>query len=237
MAATALQMIKRAMRLIGAVDAGETLDSDEQSDGLSALNTMLDGWSARGLRVYSIGELSLAWGAGDNEKTLGGAAADFTDDRPVRVLKVTQRRDGNDYPVAMIEHDVWVSIFDKGTESDLLEYIWVDNEFPARTLRVYPTPSQAVTLKLLVHNAVQSFAAATTEISMPPGYQRALEYNLALELAPEFAAEPSPLVVRTAASTLRAIAHENRRIPSMNLEPSLITRRGSRYSIVGDTYR
>jgi len=237
MAATGLQIVKRALRLIEAIDAGETPDSDEQSDGLSALNTMLDDWNARGLRVFSTEELSLSWGAGDNEKTLGGATADFTDDRPASVLKAWQVFDGNDYQVALIEYDRWVRIFDKSISSDLLEYLYINNDFPARKLHVYPTPSQTITLKLLVYGALQSFPTATTEIAMPPGYQRAVEYNLALELAPEFGVQPSAIVVRTAADTLRNIATENRRIPSLVQESSMITRRGNRYNIQGDVYR
>ena len=58
--ATALDMIKRARKFIGALGVGETLETELANDGLEALNAMLDSWSLDDLMVSSLQALSLA---------------------------------------------------------------------------------------------------------------------------------------------------------------------------------
>lgn len=47
--ATARDVVTAALRLIGALAAGETADAPEAADGLAALNRMMHGWKARGV--------------------------------------------------------------------------------------------------------------------------------------------------------------------------------------------
>jgi hypothetical protein len=49
---TALDIIKRALRLIGIVASGESVASDEAQDGLMSLNAMIDSWKAQGIDCY-----------------------------------------------------------------------------------------------------------------------------------------------------------------------------------------
>lgn len=46
---TARDVVAGALRLIGALAAGETPDAPEAADGLDALNRMMHGWKARGV--------------------------------------------------------------------------------------------------------------------------------------------------------------------------------------------
>ena len=51
--ATANDMISRALRLIGVLGQGRrVLDTNEATDGLAALNTMLDSWSIDRSMIY-----------------------------------------------------------------------------------------------------------------------------------------------------------------------------------------
>lgn len=49
--ATALDVIRRSMRLIGALAEGEVPTAEQAADGLTALQAMLGDWEARGLRL------------------------------------------------------------------------------------------------------------------------------------------------------------------------------------------
>ena len=48
---TSADIVKSAMRIIGAIGKSEVPSSDEMMDGLQALNLMLELWSARRLMV------------------------------------------------------------------------------------------------------------------------------------------------------------------------------------------
>lgn len=60
-----------------------------------------------------------------------------------------------------------------------------------------------------------SFASVNDEIELPPGYERALRYNLAVELYPEYGKEP-PASIYSAAQESKAA------IKRMNIKPSYL---------------
>ena len=49
-----------------------------------------------------------------------------------------------------------------------------------------PVPDAALTITLVHDEAFTALASVSTSLSFPPGYERALRYALAVELAPEF---------------------------------------------------
>lgn len=56
---TATEIIKRAMRIIGATDTGETPDASEMADALRILNHMIMGWQNRGYLIWQYAEAVL----------------------------------------------------------------------------------------------------------------------------------------------------------------------------------
>ena len=50
---TALEFIRRALRLANVVGDGQTPEASDAADGLTWLNDMLDSWSAESLMVYA----------------------------------------------------------------------------------------------------------------------------------------------------------------------------------------
>ena len=69
--ATAQTIINRALRLIGAIEAGETPTSDESADALEALNAMIESWQTERLFVYALVDTSFSMVAGDGSYTVG----------------------------------------------------------------------------------------------------------------------------------------------------------------------
>jgi hypothetical protein len=72
-----------------------------------------------------------------------------------------------------------------------------------------------LTFKLRSWQRLQSFSSLTTALALPPGYERAIVFNLAMEFAPEFGtgAKMDPQVPLIATQSKAAIKTINQ--PSM----------------------
>ena len=121
--ATAHSVIDRALRLIGAIESGESGTAAESADGLIALNAMLDSWSNQRLMAYAMQTVSKAMTVGDASYSIV-SAGDFNAARPVKVQRAYMTIDDFDFPVEVIEEAEWYAIGDKTVTSDLVEKVW-----------------------------------------------------------------------------------------------------------------
>lgn len=69
--ATALDIIKGALRRINSYQSGETISTADQNDCLEALNDLLASWSLDKLQVYGTNENILQWVNGQNQYKVG----------------------------------------------------------------------------------------------------------------------------------------------------------------------
>lgn len=211
--ATALDIVKRAMRLARILRKGEAPDSDEAADGLAALNTMLDSWRLERLMVYQIVQGSYAWASGAS-KTIG-SGGDISASRPVRIESAFIVDSNSQwYELSVLRaREEYDSIVIKTTTSTLPAYLFMDPAYPLATIYLYPVPSAAITLKLNTWQTLQSFSALTTDLALPPGYQRAIEFNLAIEFGAEFKKDIPKSVEMIAVTSKAAVKNVN--LPSM----------------------
>ena len=233
--ATAGDMIKRSLRLIGSLGSGETPTAEEQGDALEVLNSMLETWSANGLDVYALQKQAFTWTAASASLTYG-PSGDITAVRPIRVVIAYQTVDSIDYPITLLGWDRWLELPDKTTQSTLVDRLWVQYTHPDLTLYAYPVPSANLSVTLLTHTPIPAFTSGTTTVALPPGYQRAIEYNLAMELAPEYDRTIPPSVAVGAASSRYSLQRINHRPVSVNIEAAALGRHGD-YIIEADSFR
>jgi hypothetical protein len=229
---TALQMITRSMRLAKVIGKGETLDDDESTDGLTALNAMLDSWQLERLSVYQITQGSYSWAGALASKTIGSGGA-ISAQRPVRIDSAFFTDSGSQWHELTVlqdraEYDAFVI---KTTQSSTPQYLFMDPAYPLATIYLYPVPSSTITLKLNTWQTLQSFSALTTDLALPPGYQRAIEFNLAIEFGAEFGVDV-PKDVRVIAIQSKA-AVKNLNMPSMVARLDTAVSAG-RYNIYAD---
>src|SRR3990172_7507943 len=212
--ATALAIITRAMRLARVLRKGEPLDSEESTDGLVALNTMLDSWQLSRLFVYQIVQNSHTWPASTSLRTIG-IGGNFAVQRPVKIDGAFVMDSNSQwYPVDVLtDRNQYDAIVTKTVTSTLPNYLFMDSAYPLASIYLYPVPSVVVTLKLNTWQTLQSFAGLTTELALPPGYQRAIEFSLAEEFGPEFGVEIPGKVEQIAVQARAIIQNMNR--PSM----------------------
>lgn len=227
--ATAQTVINRALRLIGALDPEESPTANETANGLEALNGLIDSWRNDRLLVWSIANVTKTLTAGDGTYSIGNGA-DINTTRPVRIEGAYVTDGGIDYPIEVITESAYRNIADKTSKSDYPQFVYYDPAVANGTIYLYPVPSSAYVLTLSVWAPISTLATASTTVTLPPGYERALASNLAIDLAPEFQKQASQEVAKMARDSLAMIKKANIRPFSAKMEMAT----GRRYNIESD---
>lgn len=222
--ATATAMITRAMRLARVIGRGETLDEDEASDGLIALNAMLDSWQTERLFVYQIQEDSFTWTATQSRTV--GATGSFVMSLPARIDDSSHfQTNGIDYELTFLTQAQWASIPSKTVTSTIPTSMYVEYGTSLHTMYAYPVPSASLTFKLRSWQLLQTFATLTDALDLPMGYQRAIEYSLAEEFGPEFQTDIPQAVHALAIKARKNIKRLNVPQSVMSTETGYMTNR------------
>lgn len=228
--ATALDIIKKSMRLKGAIGRNDPVPAQEASDHLSSLNQMLAAWSIERLMVYQILQENFTWTSGQSSRTIG-SGGNFSTTRPSRIEDGFSRISNIDYPYKVITKQQYDAIADKTTQSSYPDYVYYSPSMATGTLYAYPVPSANLDFYVNSWKQLQSFTALTDSVSLPPGYERAIVYNFAVELDGEYPDLPLPdSVVKIATESKAAIK-------DLNITPliaSLGIGTGRRYDINAD---
>lgn len=208
---TGRDLISAALRKIGVLAQGESLEAAEATDGLAAINQMLSSWSTEGLLIFSVTEESpLTLTVGDSTVTLG-LTGDIAN-RPMKIEKAIIRDGSTDFPVMrMLNTDEYAAIPDKTLQSTYPYSLYDDGGYPLRTLKLFPVPSAAKQLILFTQRELTQIATLDTILSFPPGYEDALVYNGAIRLAPEYGRQTPPEVINIALETKANIKRANHR--------------------------
>jgi hypothetical protein len=183
---TANDIINRALRSLSVIGQGESADQDQAADALVCLNDMVSSWANESLMLYQVSQDSITLTPGKKDYTIGEGAFDINSARPVSIEQAFIRMLGVDYPVTIIDRQRYESIVLKSTTSTFPAWLYYDTGFPSSTLRIWAAPTQANTLVVDSLKPLQSFPALSSAVSLPPGYERALRLNLAVELMPEY---------------------------------------------------
>jgi hypothetical protein len=214
--ATALDLIKRSMRLLGVYAIGEQPSSEEAQVGLTALNAMLDSLANSGQLVYAKSLDSISLSAGTAAYTVGPSGGTVSI-RPVEVLdECYVVQDDVSYPISLITLQQYNAL-DLKTVQGIPRLMWVQPDMPNVTLTFWPVPDQAYTLKLWSNKVITGTLALTTTISLPPGYLRMLAYLLAEELSAEFQVPVPQSVATIAAQSRRMLKRTNLEVPQLSI--------------------
>jgi hypothetical protein len=230
---TALDIIKRAMRIIGAIGQNETPSSSEASDGLLALNDMLDSWSTDRTYIYSILQENFPLVSGTVSYTMG-VGGDFNTTRPTEIDNVFVRLNDTDFALKSINSQDYNSITSKSNNGGIPEYYFYNPSFPLATIQLWGSPSSDLTIYINSWQQLQQFADLTTDYTLPSGYNRALAYGLAMEIAPEYGMTLTQEAIGIATLSQANIRNKNLPAPVMKTEVGLIG--NGNYNYYSDGY-
>ena len=204
---TARDLIKRSMQKIGVLVKSEAPSDDEAQDALASLNALISSWSNDSSTIVSRAWETFTLTGGDGVYTMG-TGGDFNTTRPIHIIGGYIRNGTTDTTLTVVSDEAYNSVAFKAL-TGIPEFVNYDNSYPTDNIRFYPVPSSSYTVFLLSEKPATEFATLDSDLSMPLGWERALIYNLALELAPEYGQQPDPSIAKIANDSLALIRIAN----------------------------
>jgi hypothetical protein len=167
-------------------------------DGLEALNIILDFWSGQSLMIYA--QTSEALTLTTSTSYTIGSGGTFNTTRPDQIVGAYITSGGIDHPVSIMDSQDYRDISLKSLTATPSELLYVP-EFPLGKIYLNAAPTAGDILNLDSLKPLTEPTELTTSISMPPGYERCIKFNLAVDLAPEYGRQIDPLVFNIAEDT------------------------------------
>ncbi len=243
---TGRTLVTDSMLLIGAIASGETPSGAELTDGLRRLNELIDNWSLQALTAlvnerhvltltastgtYTLGPTSTSgasWivGARPDVLTNAGLLLNSSNPLPIEIAR------------SILTDDEYANITIKDLSTTLFTSVYYNPTSPDGTVVLWPIPSVNTNDLVLYYDSILAqFADLTTQYRLPAGYAKALRYNLAVELAPEFGRQVDPVVLMTASASLRQVKAANLKMAELSLDPALSGNRQGAYNVYSDGY-
>lgn len=237
MATTVGDIIRSAMRKIGVLAAGETLPANEGDDALQVFRQMVDAWTNETLLIPVVNVVTKQLIDGVSQYTVGAYPSPqpiplpsnhIETARPERILSAFIRDQYNtDYILQPIDVETFSRISRKTNASRPTRF-YIRKGWPLNEILFESTPYAQETLHLEVVQPLSEILAATSlieEINLPPGYERALIYNLCLDLADEWGKEVSALVAVHATEGKKWLKRNNYRPLVLGTDRAIATHR------------
>jgi hypothetical protein len=214
--ATALDIITDSLVDLGAIDPSDAVTADEASHGLRKLNEMVASWSLESLADYQILNENFPTVAATASYTIGSGAT-WNTTRPLRIESAFLRYSGTDYPLRVLSREEYDRITLKSTQF-MPEALYYEPSVANGLVYLYGVPDAVYSVYLNSLKQLQSFAALTTTVVLPPGYLRAIKTNLSLELAPAYNRKVPEAVLAIARESKAAVKRLNSRAPKLRLD-------------------
>jgi len=219
--ATALDIIKDAMEALGLLQAGEQPSASDAAYGLRRLNLMMDSWSTEALAIFCKRQDAFNLVANQQVYPLGvGGTLDINGvliPRPEYLTYSWVRIQGQDTSVQILDQLTWDEIPLKNTPGTYPNRLFYDPQYPLGRLNVYPNPQVVYQMTIESMQQLAQFANVNQTVTLPPGYEKAMGENLALDL-PSFGIEPSGRLVQIAGMSKSNIQRLNSLIHTNKME-------------------
>lgn len=219
-----------AMRLIRLIRQGHGPQTEIITEALAALNALIDSWNTERLTIPAVLRNVFTLTASQQSYTIGPSGDFLVSSRPSKIEKAglidinANASQPLESPLNVLTLNLWKAISIKNQTSTHPQDLWYDQSLSVGNGTVYfwPIPTVVNQVALYLWQTLLQFQAVEDAFAMQPGYLRALQYNLAVELAPRFEnAVLSQPVVDTAKEAKAKIKSLNRPPLELRCDPAL----------------
>lgn len=221
---TVAELIRGALRTLGVLASEETPKAAEEADALVTLNDMLDSWAGERLALFATLRSEYELTPNEEPHEIGVGAGNFAVTQPVRVDRasiVPLGATAAERPLQLLSDGEWQNTQGK-TSPGMPVSLWVESAYPVMKLHLNPIPNAAHTLVLYTWQQLGRFASPAANFDFPPGYARAIRFNLAVDLAPEYGKSLSAEAARIAEESKSTLKHLNHRPSYLRCDAALL---------------
>lgn len=215
---TVLDLIKSSLRLLGVYDSATTLSAEMANDAKEALNLMLSQWSNEDLAMYQVQTTEHSLSSG-SAYYLIGTGQTINAARPLKIESVVYRVNNEDTKLLEVNFSEYQSIKDKTEQTETPRFYYYKPEFPYGKIYLWPASSRNFTLVISQFAKLSSFTSINDTIQLPEGYEAALKYNLAVEVAPEYGVEPKAIVYNKSVEYKANLKRTNKQSEGIAIDP------------------
>jgi hypothetical protein len=218
---TGLDVITRALQTLGVYGVGGAISGMEATDVLLRLNSLVGSWAITPgtipLVSRTVYTLVANKGSEANPYLIGPAVtgSDFVSATVPHELEgagilLSGATPQVEVPRAVLNDVQWASIAVKDLTSPIFTSVFYTAGAPNGEIVLWPVPDTAIhSLVLYRGEQVPMFANLSTSYTLPDGYVEALDYNLAVRVAPSYGVPVSPDLGRLAVQTLATVKRAN----------------------------
>jgi hypothetical protein len=220
--ATAADLIRRSLKLLSVLAAGESMSAEDAADGLVELNLLLGSWANERLLVHGVRRATYTLTPSLSPHTVGSGGT-FSTTRPLRIDRagIISAGETEETPLHILTDAQYAAIGNKAQTDSAPDRLWMEQTYPTAKLWLWPVPTTAATLVLYAWSRITELAAADS-VSLPDGYENALAHALALQWAPMFGVEPSGTLIQNASDAVAAIKRTNTQTPQAEVDAALL---------------
>lgn len=230
-------IVNLAFKDAGVFGTGQTPSSDDQADALRRVNQMISQWNRRRWLVYHLidtafvctGAQSYTVGTGGNFNI---ARPDQLEDAYIRQV-VPSTSTPVDFPLRLLQaREDYDRIRLKNLAASPSTHIFYDSDYPSGKVYPWPLPNSNWELHIVTKAVLQSFAALTDALALPPEYEDAIYFSLLQRLRIAYRLPADPAIDGKAKAALNTIRRANFQVGRLRMPRGIS--RGIAYNIYSD---
>jgi len=226
---TPYDIIQNALEDIGAFGEGQQLPASDVNRAYLRLQWMLAQWQRKRWLIWHLVDLSVV-STGAQSYTIGPSPSDIvTVTRPDKLesaflRQITQSQPNQiDYPLELLPSWEDYSRIALKSLTSFPSYIFLDSSYPQGKLYPWPLPQAAIyEVHVQVKEILNQFTGLTESLTLPEEYYPAMEYSLALRMAPTYGMPVSQDVRALARDAMNVLRVSNAQIARLVMPPDVV---------------